>query len=251
MLIPIPAFDDNYIWMIHDGQQALVVDPGDEDPVMQVLQKSGLQLVSILVTHHHLDHVGGIEALREATGAQVYGPAGETMPEPLHRLAAQDYVQVLGLDFQVIEVPGHTAGHIAYHGHGAVFCGDTLFSGGCGRLFEGTPEQMLESLDRLAALPGDTRVYCAHEYTLANLRFALEVDPDNDALRAWRDEAAALRERGAATLPSSIGRERDVNPFLRSRTDAVRRAAERRAGATLGSPAAVFAEIRRWKDGFR
>ena len=173
-LLPLPAFTDNYIWMLHDGRQAAVVDPGDAAPVFQALERLGLRLQAILVTHHHPDHVGGVDALRDATGAVVYGPARERIPEPLVRLAQGDTVDVLGLRFTVIDVPGHTAGHIAYYapdldGAPLLFCGDTLFSGGCGRLFEGTPAQMLQSLDQLAALPGDTRVCCTHEYTLSNL----------------------------------------------------------------------------------
>jgi hydroxyacylglutathione hydrolase len=175
------------------------------------------------------------------------------MPAPFTPVRGGDRVELptLGLAFDVIDVPGHTAGHVAYYGHGALFCGDTLFSGGCGRLFEGTPEQMLASLDALAALPDDTRVYCAHEYTLANLRFAAAVEPDNADLQAWQHEAAALRARDVPTLPTTIGREKRVNPFLRARAAGVRRAAEARAGGPLPSPVAVFAEIRRWKDGFR
>jgi hydroxyacylglutathione hydrolase len=157
----------------------------------------------------------------------------------------------MGLELEVIDVPGHTAGHVAYHGDGALFCGDTLFSAGCGRLFEGTPAQMLQSLDTLAELPDETRVYCAHEYTMSNLRFALNVDPDNPDLQAWQGEAGALRERDHPTLPTTIGREKRVNPFLRARAAAVRRAAETRAGRHLPTPVDVFAEIRRWKDGFR
>ena len=173
--------------MVHDGHRAVVVDPGDAQPVMQALQDMGLALDTILVTHHHADHVGGVDALREATGATVYGPAGENIPEPLVRLGAGDRVQALGLDFQVFDVPGHTAGHIAFYcdrfdGSPLLFCGDTLFSGGCGRLFEGTPAQMLASLDQLAALPGNTRVCCTHEYTLSNLRFARAVEPDRKSV---------------------------------------------------------------------
>jgi hydroxyacylglutathione hydrolase len=157
-LLPLPAFDDNYIWMLHDGHQALVVDPGDAQPVLQALQAQHLQLQAILVTHHHADHVGGVAELRAATGATVHGPAGEEMPEPLQRYSEGDALDLLGLRFEVLDVPGHTAGHIAWYcpdvdGAPVLFCGDTLFSGGCGRLFEGTPAQMLASLDKLAALP--------------------------------------------------------------------------------------------------
>ena len=229
-LLPLPAFADNYIWMLHDGHQAVVVDPGDSAPVVQALQRQGLQLTAILVTHHHADHVGGVDALREATGASVYGPARERVPEPLVRLAEGDTVDVLGLRFQVLDVPGHTAGHIAYYcaaidGAPLLFCGDTLFSGGCGRLFEGTPAQMLDSLDRLAALPGDTRVCCTHEYTLSNLKFARTVEPGNTALLHYSNQCEALRAGDQPTLPSSIALERDINPFLRVRQPGVAQAA--------------------------
>jgi len=252
---PVPAFADNYLWLAHGdpADRAMVVDPGDATPVLAALQAAGRQLDAILITHHHPDHIGGVAALVAQTGAQVFGPARESLPFDHQAVSGGDTVSLpaLGLSFAVLDVPGHTAGHVAYYGHGAVFCGDTLFSGGCGRLFEGTAEQMLASLDALAALPDDTRVYCAHEYTLSNLRFALAVEPDNADLQAWQAEAAALRERNVPTVPTTIGREKRVNPFLRARAPAIRRAAEAHAGAPLGSPAAVFAEVRRWKDGFR
>ena len=255
-VIPVPAFADNYLWLVRglaDGQRAAVVDPGAAEPVMQALAAHGLALDTILVTHHHADHVGGVVNLAEATGATVFGPAGESLPLVHRRLRGGDRVELarLGLCFDVLDVPGHTAGHIAYCGHGALFCGDTLFSGGCGRLFEGTPAQMLASLDALAALPDETRVYCAHEYTLSNLRFALEVERGNDDLAAYAREATRRRERAEPTLPSTIGLEKRINPFLRSRAATVRAAAEAHAGAALDTPVAVFAEIRRWKDGFR
>ena len=174
-LIPIPAFSDNYLWLLHDGQQALVVDPGDAAPVQRVLQDKGLKLSTILVTHHHADHTGGVDTLRNETGAKVFGPASESIPVPFEPLREGHTVNTMGLEFQVLDVPGHTAGHIAYYaanvnGKPLLFCGDTLFSGGCGRLFEGTPRQMLASLDKLAALPGNTVTCCTHEYTLSNLR---------------------------------------------------------------------------------
>jgi hydroxyacylglutathione hydrolase len=255
-LIPVPAFQDNYLWVLHDGQQALVVDPGDAQPVLAFLQRTGLQLAAILVTHHHADHVGGVAQLRAATGAKVFGPAAEDIPGPFEPHAEGDVVRALGFDWQVIDVPGHTAGHIAYYcpdvdGRPLLFCGDTLFSGGCGRLFEGTPAQMLASLDKLAALPVDTRVCCAHEYTLSNLKFARAVEPANGELQRYQQACEALRARQEPTLPSTIGEERRINPFLRSRETAVREAAQAFNGADPRDDVAVFAAIRQWKNEFR
>lgn len=255
-LLPLPAFSDNYIWMLHDAHQAVVVDPGDARPVLQALQTLGLQLQAILVTHHHPDHVGGVDALRSATGAQVFGPARETIPEPLARLAQGDAVDVLGLRFSVLDVPGHTAGHIAFYcpdmdGSSLLFCGDTLFSGGCGRLFEGTPAQMLASLDQLAALPGNTRVCCAHEYTLSNLKFARAVEPGNQVLLHYSSRCENLRAQQQPTLPSNIALERDINPFLRVRETAVAAAAHSFDPAVKHNDAvAVLAALRQWKNQF-
>ena len=256
-LIPLPAFQDNYLWLLHDGQRALVVDPGDAAPVQAALAREGLRLDAILVTHHHPDHVGGVAALRDATGAHVWGPAREQIPEPLTRLAGGDPVDVLGLRFEVLDVPGHTAGHIAYYckdidGTPLVFCGDTLFSGGCGRLFEGTPAQMFDSLSRLAALPGNTRVCCTHEYTLSNLKFATAVEPGNSHLSHYRQQCEQRRSRGEPTLPSSIALENSVNPFLRTRQPAVAQAAHGHdPAADPADPVAVFAALRQWKNEFR
>ncbi|MGB3069240.1 MAG: hydroxyacylglutathione hydrolase [Ottowia sp.] len=254
-LLALPAFNDNYLWLLHDGTRALVVDPGDAEPVFTALTQHGLELAAILVTHHHADHTGGVAALREATGAVVYGPAHERIPEPFIPLADGAQVNVLGMAFRVIDVPGHTAGHIAYfasdmNGAPLLFCGDTLFSGGCGRLFEGTPAQMLDSLDKLAALPANTRVCCAHEYTLSNLRFASAVEPGNAALANYQRECEALRAAGTPTLPSSIGTERAINPFLRSREASVTQAVQAHA-ATPTDEVAVFAALREWKNNFK
>jgi hydroxyacylglutathione hydrolase len=255
-LIPLPAFQDNYLWLLHDGHRALVVDPGDAQPVLSFLERNDLQLEAILVTHHHADHVGGVDAVRNATGAQVYGPARERIPEPLIRLDEGDAITVLGLRFEVIDVPGHTAGHIAYYsadmdGAPLLFCGDTLFSGGCGRLFEGTPEQMLASLEKLSSLPGSTRVCCTHEYTLSNLRFARAVEPNNADLIHYIERCEALRARSQPTLPSTIEQEKRINPFLRTRLAGVAEAARRHDPATPQDEVAVFAAIRQWKNEFK
>ncbi len=262
-LTPLPAFADNYIWMLDNGREALVVDPGDAAPVLQALNERALSLAGILVTHHHSDHVGGLEALRPHLHGPVYGPAHENIPKPYLPLVAGDRVDLLGLTFTVIEVPGHTSGHIAYYLQGSadsngsnaaplLFCGDTLFSAGCGRLFEGTPAQMHDSLGQLAALPGDTRVCCAHEYTLSNLRFARHVEPGNAALRAHEAWARMQRERDLPTLPSTIAVERAINPFLRvSEPEVARAAHDHQSDTPPDNPVAVFATLRQWKNDFR
>jgi len=253
-ITPLPAFEDNYLWLLARDGQAAVVDPGDPAPVLRALGERGLRLSAILVTHHHGDHAGGVPALR-ATGATVYGPRGEDIDGIDVRVGGGDTIAALGVRFTALDVPGHTAGHIAYFAEAldppAVFCGDTLFAGGCGRLFEGTPAQMLASLDRLAALPPATQVYCAHEYTLANLRFALTVDPDNVALKARAEAARALRARSEPTVPSTIALELATNPFLRSAAPSIRDAAQRRSGVTNPDRVQTFAAIRAWKDVFR
>lgn len=255
-LLPIPAFTDNYIWALHDARRALVVDPGEADGVLQWLKQQGLQLDTILVTHHHADHTGGVAALRRVTGARVIGPTEEPMPEPLQRVGDGDVVTVLGRPFQVMGVPGHTAGHIAFFcpnldGTPLLFCGDTLFSGGCGRLFEGTPAQMLTSLDRLSALPEDTQVCCTHEYTLANLKFAQAVEPLNAELAAYVVRCQQRRAQNFPTLPSSIRVEKQINPFLRSREAAVREAAATHDPLAAADDVSVFATLRAWKNDFR
>ena len=232
----------------------MVVDPGDAQPVWDALQQHALQLESILVTHHHADHTGGVATLRAATGAQVFGPVKELMPEPLTRLCGGQSCTALGLQFQVMDVPGHTAGHIAFYcdtvdGAPLLFCGDTLFSGGCGRLFEGTPAEMLASLESLATLPDDTLVCCAHEYTLGNLKFACAVDPANAELAQYQAHCQDLRAAGQPTLPSRIELERRINPFLRSRLPALV-AAARAHDAALAQKAGTFATLRQWKNGY-
>jgi hydroxyacylglutathione hydrolase len=254
-LVALPAFTDNYVWMLHDGRRAVVVDPGEAPRVEAALELQGLELQAILVTHHHPDHVGGIDHLRPRLRGPVHGPARERIPTPFERRSEGDAFEAIGLRFEVLEVPGHTAGHVAYLTREAgadpiLFCGDTLFSAGCGRLFEGTAGQLHASLQRLASLPGSTRVCCTHEYTLSNLRFACAVEPDNDqALRHLR-HCEELRRHGAITLPSSIALERQINPFLRCAEPAVVTAA-RREGAADESPVAVFAALREWKNRFR
>lgn len=255
ILHAIPAFTDNYIWALHDGKDALVVDPGDAGPVLDWLSAEGLHLRGLLITHHHADHTGGVEALAQATEAPAWGPAFETLPAGVHRLSGGEQVEVLGARFEVMDVPGHTAGHIAYVSHDALenpllFCGDTLFSAGCGRLFEGTPDEMLDSLDRLATLPDTTLVCCTHEYTLSNLRFARAVEPGHVALAEHQARCQAAREAGRPTLPSTLALEKSINPFLRSREPSVRQALSAQ-GASWTTDGQAFAALRRWKDGFR
>lgn len=251
----LPAFSDNYIWLLQDAEQrrCAVVDPGDAAPVEAWLAANpGWQLSDILITHHHFDHVGGIERLKAATGARVLGPANEKIPGRDLALRDGDQADVLGQRFDIYEVPGHTLGHIAYiqpEQHW-LFCGDTLFAGGCGRLFEGSPEQMHNSLSRLAALPEQTQVFCTHEYTLSNLRFAAAVEPDNAEIQQRLAQVSQWREAGQISLPSSIALERATNPFLRSAQPSVGARISEREGPASRSPAQVFAALRAWKDHF-
>lgn len=248
----IPAFQDNYFWLVHaaGSKDAWVVDPGAADPVDAALAEHGLGLAGIVVTHHHSDHTGGVSQLAERHGATVIGPVSERFAAVDRTLTDGDTVEIAGATFTVLTVPGHTLDHIAYHSTAeqVLFCGDTLFAGGCGRVFEGTPAQMQASLARLAALPPETRVYCAHEYTLANLAFARRVEPANSDLEAREATARALRDAGTPTVPSTIGLELATNPFLRWDDPGVRSAAAERRGEEPEGPAEVFAEIRRWKD---
>ena len=234
----------------------MVVDPGDGEVVMQALARSQLHLDAILVTHHHADHTGGVNLLRQATQAVVYGPAGENIPGPYVALSGGDHFDWQGQRIEVIDVPGHTAGHIAYFAPGQddaplLFCGDTLFSGGCGRLFEGTAQQMLDSLDQLAALPGASRVCCAHEYTLSNLKFASAVEPQNLNLQSYAKHCKDLRAQDLPTLPANLANELQINPFLRTRSPAVIGAVKKFAPQVKDNEADIFAHLRLWKNDYK
>ena len=254
---PLPAFADNYLWLLHRDGAAAVVDPGDGEVVLAALRRLGLRLEAVLVTHHHPDHVGGLPALRREWDVPVYGPRAEAdkIPGLTHLLDDGDEVELpgLGLRLAVLAVPGHTLGHIAYHeaAQRLLFCGDTLFVSGCGRLFEGTARQLYDSLQRLSRLPGDTAIYCAHEYTLSNLDFARTAEPDHTGLEDEIERMQALRASGRPTVPSSLKRELAFNPFLRCGVPAVARAAAAHAAAELAGEVQVFAELRRWKDSYK
>ncbi len=245
----IPAFKDNYIWLLRSGQRAVVVDPGDAHPVLARLEAEQLVLDAILITHHHADHQGGVAELVARCAPQVFAPEIESITGCTHPLRGGERIALLGQAVQVMAVPGHTLGHLAYYFPDALFCGDTLFGAGCGRLFEGTPAQMSASLDSIAALPDTTRIYCAHEYTEANLRFAVAVEPQNKALQQRVAAVGALRQEGLSSVPSTLADEKATNPFLRCTEKAVVEAGLRHA-AVDRSKAAIFAAIRSWRNTF-
>lgn len=254
-VLTVPAFQDNYLWLIHDKVHAAVVDPGDAAPILAALQAHKLSLVAILLTHHHADHAGGVPELLRHFQVPVYGPRKESIDGVSRPLGEGDRPSIpeLGLDLEVLDVPGHTRGHIAYvaRRQGWVFCGDTLFAGGCGRLFEGTPQQMVESLAKLSALPDDTKVYCAHEYTLSNLKFAHAAEPGNAVLNARIRNEQAKRDRGEPTVPSTIGLEKATNPFLRYQEKEVLDTLIEKQLVSTQEPIAAFAALREWKNSYR
>ncbi len=258
----IPAFEDNYIWFIHGlpekqaEKQIIIVDPGEAWPVLQSIEQNQYQPQAIFITHHHGDHTGGIREILSHFNIPIYGPVHESIPAISHKLDETQTVSLnsMGLSFKVLDVPGHTLGHIAYLYHaenkedGSLFIGDTLFAGGCGRIFEGTAEQMHHSLDKLLQLDDNTWVYCAHEYTQDNLVFAQRVEPENTELLQRIKDTRELLSAGQATVPSLLKLEKQTNPFLRCNCQSVIKAAEQFAGKQLSAPAEVFATVRYWKD---
>lgn len=251
-VIPLRAFRDNYIWTLRDERRAAVVDPGEANPVLDYLRREKLELVAILNTHHHADHVGGNAELLKHYRVPVFGPHDPRIAEVTRRLSDGERMTLphFDLQFEVLEIPAHTRTHIAFFGAGMLFCGDTLFAVGCGRLFEGTPQQMHQSLSKLMHLPDATRVYCGHEYTMANIRFARAAEPDNNALRALEARVQALRDQDLPTLPSYIGQEKATNPFVRCDVPAIVASASKYAGKPLADPVSVLAAIREWKNNF-
>lgn len=252
-IIPLPAFQDNYIWLLRHQQNAVVVDPGDAEVVRRYLNEQHLQLRAILITHHHADHTGGVAELAAEYGIPAYGPTNEPIAGVGHFVSEGQRIELpeLQLTLETLEVPGHTPTHIAFYAEGMLFCGDTLFSVGCGRLLGGTAAQLYQSLNRLAALPDDTRVYCGHEYTLANLAFAGQVESSNAEQIHWHERCLELRKAGKPTLPSTIGMEKAVNPFLRCDEAAVIEAVTMCKGEKPLDALDCFTALRAWKDVFR
>lgn len=248
-IIAIPAFEDNYIWLLVDGKQAIVVDPGEATPVFNYLKQHDLSLTGVLITHHHLDHTAGVQALVSDYACPVYGPA--TIDVVDHPLSDGDNIHIAGNTFEIIAVPGHTLDHIAYYDGSNLFCGDTLFSAGCGRLFEGSAAQMYQSLQKIAQLPSDTAIYCTHEYTLANLAFAQTVEPDNQHIRQYREQVSQRRQQLLPSLPTYLAQERKINPFLRCHEPQVIEYAKQQSDVLASDEVNIFALLRKCKDRFR
>ncbi len=252
-IFPIPAFNDNYIWTLVDDvrHQAIVVDPGDATPVLEFLNEKKLTLSAILITHKHHDHTGGIPALlSDFPNVSVFSHPVEQVAQTTQLVSDNDVIHINGYEFRVIAIPGHTLGHVAYYCKPMLFCGDTLFTNGCGRIFEGTPEQMLTSLKKLMALPDDTKIYCGHEYTLSNIKFALHVEPNNMALQKRFEEAKRLRSENQPTVPSTLKLEKATNSFLRFNEQSVIETVSNHTGKQLNSEVEVFTELRQWKNTF-
>ena len=247
---PIHAFKDNYIWIIHNEKYAVIIDPGIATPVIEYIRQHHLKLIAILNTHHHHDHTGGNLELSQLFGIQIYGPKKETIPGMTDGLEEGNIVRLpeLPLNLTVLDTPGHTAGHISYYGSNNLFCGDTLFSCGCGRIFEGTAQQMYSSLKKITTLPDDTQVYCTHEYTLSNTHFATEIDPTNSLLAEYMSKVKLLRANHKPTIPTTLAIEKSINPFLRCEQSAIINAANRHAETQLPDAISVFSELRKWKD---
>jgi hydroxyacylglutathione hydrolase len=251
-ITPISILKDNYVWAIINKKDStvVVVDPGEAKPVISFLQQNNFKLVGILITHHHWDHTNGVAELKQHYKVPVYGPVHEKIDEVTHPMREGDEIDLLDCQFKILEIPGHTLGHIAYHLSDHLFCGDTLFAAGCGRIFEGTPEQMYASLNKIAALPDNTKIYCAHEYTLNNLRFAEQVEPHNFLIKKRIVSVTALRQKNIPSIPSLLLEEKETNPFLRSDQPDIARAIEKYCGRECLEPNKIFEFLRHWKDHF-
>ncbi|MES2998119.1 MAG: hydroxyacylglutathione hydrolase [Pseudomonadota bacterium] len=251
---PILAFKDNYIWCLinKETNHCIVVDPGEAKPVLALIKRLNLSLDAIFITHHHWDHTNGIKGIIETYTVPVYGPAKEKIMGVTHPVDEEDTVELVNWPaFNVLAIPGHTLGHIAYDGGGLLFCGDTLFSAGCGRLFEGTAEQMLSSLNKLLHLPDETKIYSGHEYTLSNLHFAQAIEPNNPHIKEYLEQVRQLRQKNLPSLPAVLASERLINPFLRCDNPEVVSRVEKHRGRKFGSPVEIFAYLRQWKNNYK